>query len=362
MSQSRFPVLRGLMIAGMVLVGAVDGRAQVTPAAGYTPPDDTPSVKIAGTLFTDFTYVMDPTKVVEGNEIHPNSFNVGRAYVNITGQLSHRLAFRVTPDIFTPSSTDSSSVVGSYVFRLKYTYGQLNLDDWLTKGSWVRFGLQQTPFVDYEEGAYRYRFQGTIFPDREGKLTSSDKGVSGRYAFKGNHGDVHVGVYNGEGYSKSEANDQKAIQGRLTVRPAPQGPLHGLRVTGFIDADHYASGDAKMRWIGNALLEYPHVSVGFDYMGTTDQASSTAAEVKGEGFSVWATPKAGNGWEAVLRYDQFKANKDLDAKKKTAIGGVAYWFPLQKGVSGAILLDYQQVQLDGSPDAKQIALHTLMNF
>jgi len=66
--------------------------------------------------------------------------------------------------------------------------------------------------VAYEEGIYRYRFQGTIFVDREGFLTSSDLGASLHWAFPQNYGDVHVGVYNGEGYTSSEKNDQKHRQ------------------------------------------------------------------------------------------------------------------------------------------------------
>ena len=54
----------------------------------------------------------------------------------------------------------------SLVFRIKYAYAQFNLDDWMTRGSWVRLGIQQTPWVDFEEGIYRYRFQGTVFAER----------------------------------------------------------------------------------------------------------------------------------------------------------------------------------------------------
>ena len=99
----------------------------------------------------------------------------------------------------------------------------------MPKGSWVRLGIQQTPWVDFEESVYRYRFQGPIFADREGYLSSSDAGVSFRTAFPRNYGDVHVGIYNGETYSKPEANDQKAIQIRGTFRPLPAPPtLRGL--------------------------------------------------------------------------------------------------------------------------------------
>src|SRR5881398_278432 len=73
--------------------------AQVTPAAGYTPPDDTPSIKIGAVIFADYTYNQDPTTTdADGNTIHPDSFNVTRSYINITGNVSHLVAFRITPD------------------------------------------------------------------------------------------------------------------------------------------------------------------------------------------------------------------------------------------------------------------------
>ncbi|MFN8178997.1 MAG: hypothetical protein U0167_13790 [bacterium] len=361
--RSHGPALLAAAIVSFLVANASNVGAQVQPAAGYTPPDDTPSVKVGGTIFTDYTFVQDPKVTVEGKEIHSNSFNVSRAYINITGNLSHLYAFRITPDV-TRETGAGSSLAGSYTFRLKYAMGQLNLDDWVTKGSWVRLGLQTTPWVDYAEGIYRYRFQGTIFEDREGKLTSSDNGLSAHINFSGNHGDVHFGVYNGDGYSKAEANDQKAFQGRVSVRPLPQGPLHGLRITGFADADNYASGDARARFLGNATFEDTHLNAGFDFLSAKDQTASTAAEVKSEGFSVWATPRTKCGWEALLRYDQLKPNKDVDGKKKTSIGGVAYWFPLQKGVAGAIMADYTQVEYSGinTPKSKQVALHALLNF
>ena len=44
-----------------VLAGFGSVWAQVTPAAGTTPPDDTPSFKIGTTIFTDYTYTKEPT-------------------------------------------------------------------------------------------------------------------------------------------------------------------------------------------------------------------------------------------------------------------------------------------------------------
>src|SRR5207237_5886225 len=179
----------------------------------------------------------------DANTVNPSSFNVTSSYINITGNVSHIVAFRITPDVVrqsallnVPGSSISNAIL---VFRIKYAFAQFNLDDWMAKGSWLRFGIQQTPLLDYEEGIYRYRCQGTTFTEREGFYNSSDAGASFHYNFPSNYGDVHVGVYNGEGYTKPEVNDQKAIEVRGSVRPFAAGaPMaRGLRVTGFYFGD-----------------------------------------------------------------------------------------------------------------------------
>src|SRR4029077_5064912 len=77
-----------LMAALAVTMGLLRGLpafAQVTPAAGYTPPDDTPTIKIVTTIYTDYTYTDEPTTLdTDGNTIHPAAFNVTRAYINVT--------------------------------------------------------------------------------------------------------------------------------------------------------------------------------------------------------------------------------------------------------------------------------------
>ena len=159
-----------MMLMGLLVAGPVS--AQVTPAAGYTPPDDTPSIKVGATIYTDFTYQQNPQITdADLNTINASSFNVTRSYLNITGNVSHLIAFRITPDVTRESGLVSlgagSSVSNdSLVFRIKYAFAQVNLDDWMTKGSWVRLGIQQTPLIDYEEGIYRYRFQGLTFTER----------------------------------------------------------------------------------------------------------------------------------------------------------------------------------------------------
>lgn len=361
MPSSRF------MAAAVVSIMAAAASAQVTLAGGSTAPDDTPSVRIGSTIFADWTYQDSPeVKDADGNTINSSSFNVSRAYLNVTGNLNHRIAYRITPDIARESGS-GSSLSGSYTFRLKYAFGQFNLDDWTTKGSWIRFGLQQTPLVDYEEGIYRYRFQGPVFVDREGFLSSSDNGLSGHWTFPGNYGDVQGGFFNGESYSRAEANDQKAFMIRAAFRPFPSGGMwKGLRVAAFADHDAYVSDASRQRLVGQVTFEHPRVNAGFDYLTAKDQTSVRNPEVEAHGYTVWATPKLGAGWELLLRHDQLKPNESTSQRRTRNIAGVAYWIPNLNKVTAALLADYDALKQDNytpaRPDDKRFGLKMLINF
>jgi len=356
----------------MTLSGSI-ALAQITPAAGYTPPDDTPSIKVGAVIYADWTYQNSPeTTDADGNTINPSSFNVTRSYINITGQISHIVAFRVTPDVVRETNTGNVTN-GSLLFRIKYAYAQFNLDDWMTKGSYARLGIQQTPWLDFAEGAYRYRFQGTMFVEREGYFASADAGASFHYQLPQNYGDVHVGVYNGENYNRIEVNDQKAIMIRGTVRPFAGGApaLRGIRASLFYDGDNYIKNAERTRLIGALNFEHPYINAGFEYLNTHDQQSAVRpvlmANVEGTGYSLWATPKSRLGWEGLLRYDHLKPNSSFDSQvRNRTILGVAYWFPHQGPVSSALMLDYDGQTFDNftpsQPKNSKVALHGLISF
>ena len=357
-----------LAVAASTLI-ALSAAAQVTPAAGVTPADDTPAIKVGTTIFADYTYVGSPaSKDADGNSIHPSSFNVNRAYINVTGNLNHWIAFRVTPDISRETGT-GPSLTGSQLFRLKYAFAQVNLDDWATKGSWARLGIQQTPYVDYTDTIYRYRFQGTGFAERIGYLTSADAGLSGHYNFPGNYGDLHAGYYNGDGYTRAEANNQKAFQVRGTVRPLPLGGVwRNLRLTGFFDDDHVVERAKRQRAIGQVTFEHPLGNLGLEVASAKDRATVTKPTISSNGWSVWATPRLGtSGWELLLRHDDFKPNKEFSSTKtKRDIFGVAYWVPNLQKVTTAFLLDYDKLRSNkftpARADDTRYGLKMLINF
>jgi hypothetical protein len=354
----------------LVLGTAAPAAGQVAPAAGQVAPDDRPSISVGSTLFVDYTIQQEPkVRDADDNQVTANAFNVGRAYINVTGNITRNIAFRITPDITRETGT-GSSLSGSYTFRLKYAYAQFNLDDYLNAGrtgTWLRVGMQQTAWIDFMETLYRYRFQGTVFEDREGFLSSSDVGVSFHYNLPGNYGDLHTGLYNGETYTRPEANDQKAFMFRGTLRPLPAHPvLRGLRVTGFYDHDAYVKNAERRRAIGALTFEHKYLNASFDYLAATDQTSVTRSPVDARGFSVWATPRTAVGWEGLIRYDHLEPNRDLSGTRKRAIGGIAYWFPHQGSVSTVLLFDVEQVTFadfaPAQPTQRRFALHALVNF
>jgi hypothetical protein len=386
----RSPRALGAALALALLPGTA-AFAQVTPAAGYVPPDDTPAIKVGTVIYANYTYQDEPTaKDADGNTIHPSSFEVSRAYINVTGNLHHLLSFRVTPDIGGRFATSVSSSVtggvpgekvtttgstnydGSLVFRLKYAFGQFNLDDWAPKGSWIRLGQQQTPYLDFMEGIYRYRWQGTIFPEREGYITSSDPGISAHFSLPNNYGDAHFGVYNGDGYSKAEANNQKSFQIRGTLRPLPHADvIKGLRLTAFYDADHYVKNGPRDRFIGSVTFEHHYVNLGFDYLDVKDRTSGlpTGSEVQAQGWSIWVTPRTKVGLEGLFRYDDNKPAKNVaataGAHRKRTIAGVAYWFKSEKKDSAAIMADWEKVDYDAAlakPNEKRFIFNSLFTF
>jgi len=367
------------LVAGTLLVSSGLARAQVTAAQGSTPPDDTPSIKVGTTIFAGYVFQADPEIVdADGNTINPSSFDITRAYINVTGNINHRISFRVTPDITRISTTTkatlapgetvttTTSLDGSLTYRLKYAFGQFNLDEAWSKGSWVRFGLQQTPFIDWEEGVYRYRFQSQVLVDREAFQSSSDFGVSAHYNMPGNYGDIHFGYYNGDTYSKPESNDQKSFQARVSFRPAPMvGVLKGLRVTAFYNDDSYFQGDPKRRFIAALTFEHRYVNAGFESLNTRDQLNAASPVVTGSAYSLWATPRFGKGWEGLLRYDRVRPNSDGSDIRERRIAGGAYWFKTQSPMTTAMLLDYERNTYStglAKPDETRYGLHMLFNY
>ena len=262
----------------------------------------------------------------------------------------------------------TTNLDGSAVFRLKYAFGQLNLDRPLkSKGSWVRLGQQQTPLVDFMEGIYRYRFQGTVFVEREGYLSSSDVGLSSHYAFPGSYGDVHVGYYNGDTYTKAETNDQKAFQIRGSLRPLPgRAALKGLRVTAFYDHDSPVRSASRDRFVASLTYEHERINLGFDYLDAKDQAGAVKARGPRPGLVHLGHPKNSLRPGGPLPPRQPEARRaSRTAGRAGPSSAAAYWLRAKLPLASAILADFETVNYDAAlarPTEKRLELKTYFSL
>ena len=103
----------GMRVAAVAAAGffwcGAPASAQVTPAAGYTPPDDTPAVKVGGVLFLDYTNTQDPEITdADGNKVSRVGLQRRPRLHQRHRPLNHLFAFRITPDITRETGTGSS--------------------------------------------------------------------------------------------------------------------------------------------------------------------------------------------------------------------------------------------------------------
>src|SRR5512146_1157192 len=99
--------------------------------------------------------------------------------------------------------------------------------------------------------------------------------------------------------------------------------LKGLRLTAFYDDDHPVKSADRKRFIGAVTYEHTYLIAGFEYIDAKDGASATKPVVSSDGWTIWAEPRTKFGLEGILRYDQLKPNKSIDAQKTRTLAGVS---------------------------------------
>ena len=275
-----------------------------------------------------------------------NAFDVTRGYINVNAQLSPNVRFRFTPDV--RRATDGATA-GSLVLRVKYAFAQL--DKVGPERSWLRFGAHQTPWLDFEEGINRYRVQGQMSTERDGLIPgSSDFGV-GYFTPLGKYAEVQAGVYNGEGYTQTDSNKYKSVQGRLTVRPfAGRGLANGLRVSGFFNAGWYAADRPRRLAILMGSFEHPNVVATLQHAAATESPTATGPrDIERGGSSGYVEIRQGpSGWAGLARVDRFDPDREnASDSRRRVIVGAAYWVVWPRSRVGIVVTN-EQVDYDAN--------------
>ncbi len=317
-----------------------------------------------------------------------NAFNVKRGYLTVEKEFFPWFSGRITSDVTapvtltgkTPPTTPTSNLTGSLSLRIKYLYAQFKAPDiaFLTNPN-VEVGVVHTSWHDFEEHLNYYRMQDTMFIERNGIFNSADYGltfttllgglVDEKYqqdvnaAYPGRYGSIQAGIYNGGGYTASENNSNKVLEGRVTVRPLPD-IIPGLQFTYFgIMGKGNTKGEPD--WNANlAFASFEHkyvVLTGQYFRGTGNQQGITPqggidANDK-SGYSFFTELKPHKKFSVIGRFDHFDLNTNAsNMANDRYIAGVAYH--IDKQHNNMILLDYDTVVYEqpGKSNDKRVQL------
>jgi len=260
-----------------------------------------------------------------------NAFDVTRGYFNVKARLTDHVSVRFTPDV---RPTTDASLDRNLALRLEYA----SLDAQVSDGVSIMFGLHETPWLTFEESLNRYRVLGPFFAERLGLIPGpTDLGASVR-ATRGRT-EVHVGVYNGEGYGRAEADKYKSVDGRVTLRPFAEDSAAGhVSISGFYQYGWYARDRPRNVAIVMGSYEVPNVVATAQYLSATDNPF-VARDVERRGLSFFGEGRQGpTGWAAVGGLDLFDpdASNDSDSRRRYIFGG-AHWSPVGRGRLGVVV-------------------------
>jgi hypothetical protein len=344
------------LILLVLLVSVRAALAQPAPAAAPAAEPDYPVIKLGVLSYVQYDAELE-------NRDAFNAFDLTRGYININGQLSKNVRFRLTPDV---RRVTDSSLAGTLVLRVKYAF--VELDNVKAERSWVRFGAHQTPWLDFEESIDRYRVQGTMFSERDGLIPgSSDFGV-GYFTPLGKYVDLQAGVYNGEGYAQTDVNRFKSAQARLTLRPlAGRGIANGFRLSGFYNAGWYAADRPRRLGIVMGSFEHTNLVTTLQYLKATENPNPIAPrDIDRSGASGFVEIRQGmSGWAGIARVDVLDTDESIgDNSQRRMIAGGAYWFVWPRSRVGLVVTN-EQVHYDAGaarPRENRLLVQTYVEF
>jgi hypothetical protein len=340
------------LVALMVLCGMpAAARAQDTP----DPPATTSTANEGRVTFGILTFLQYDLELHERDGY--NAFEVTRGYLDVTGRLSDRVKVRFTTNV---RPTTDASLDANLTARLEYAY----LDLAWTPARRFMFGMQETPWLTFEESINRYRVQGPMFVERENLIPGpSDLGAG--LIYRRSRFEVHGGVYNGEGYGRAELDKYKSVQGRGTVTVFANGTnTSRARVSGFYSYGWYAEDRPRNVGIFMASYESPHVVATAQYLSATDNPF-VVTDVERQGLSFFGEARMGQtGWAGIGRVDLFNpdASREGDNMRRYIFGG-AHWSQLAHGRVGFVATLEQVFRVSsGQKTASRLLVQTQVEF
>lgn len=296
-----------------------------------------------------------------------NLFTLKRGYLTFRTNITNRISVNYTQDITLDTEGDDA---GNMEFRLKYLYLKLDLDDigFVTK-PFFEFGLVRKPWISFEQGINPYRVQGAMFTERNTITNSADYGITFTTLLggemdeqfqqnvsdklPGRYGSFSIGVYNGPGYSQLEQNNNKTVEGRLSIRPLPDH-IPGLQASYNIVLGKGNIPSEPDLTVNTLMLSYQEAwgTLTGQYYTGKGNARGTMVNAQGEAYKNNGYSFFGElfvpGTDVALfgRYDRFTSQREEDLISKRIIAGLSYYFHQDS----KIIVDMDLLSPDGGAD------------
>lgn len=315
-----FTIFSVLLISFATYAQEVDGEE-------FTP-QGKPIVKIYTNLHTGMSKGLDDA-----------GFEIKRAYFGYKYQLSRNFEIGLKLDIGSPNDASEYSLLRRFAYfkdaYLKYTYEKLS----------TQFGIIGVYEFSIQEKYWAHRYISKSFMDEYGFGPSADLGWNVAYQFN-DFISADFGLYNGEGYTKLQADN--AFKGGLGISVFP---VKGLIIRFYGDLIKkgvyqqtlagFAGYKYKDKFIGGVEYNY---QLNFNYVNGNDKY----------GYSAYGSYFLTKNWQLFGRFDQVYSNIpegfdqpwDLERDGSTITGGVEF-SPIRQV---KIALNYQ----DWAPYARNL--------
>src|SRR3989441_9601043 len=228
--------------------------AQTPPAPASTVSNLLKGIELKATFYFDYTYatgdsftgdlsnkgINNPT--ANNNRGLATGFHLTRTYLTLIKRFDEGHHFRLTLDQMVnnvgggnscpnmnssggncheaaPFGLSGFAGTGRNTVFVKYAY----YNHVVLPGLEVRVGQHQTPWIEYEEHRWTYRFRGPVMVDEQNFQTSSDLGVSLLGKVLNNMVDYQVSLQSGEGYQNTQDGRGLAALWRVRNQPFPGG-------------------------------------------------------------------------------------------------------------------------------------------
>jgi hypothetical protein len=295
-----------------------------------------------------------------------NKFDLSRAYISLNSTLSNEVSVRITADV-------ASMGASTREVYLKYAYLDWNIEKFIPYSS-IRFGLQQTGWIDYMNKVWGRRYVAKPLMDEYKALPSADYGVSYIVKFPKGYGHGSVQVLQGPGYKGNEENRYKDISAFIFFRPLIKIPdlaasmVGGYYYKGFSDKPDITSDNRKDRAAALASFAYRGIfRISGEYFMSWDRINPGDSEdLKKDGVSVFGEirfPMAKTPFlkkmALVGRYDIYDKDKDIeDDEKEYLIAGVEW--EIVEGFN--LMPNFETEKVRNEESQRRFVLNALFKF